>query len=84
MTLIHKSERDDFADTVTKLGYALTDFEIAEAPDNPDRVDIYAVTGSICIERVSNSVARTYKAGHGSAWLQQFGSDLRQGIFGAT
>ena len=84
MSLVHKSEREDFENLARNLGYLPADFDITEAPDNPDSAVLYAVTGSIQVKRLSTGVVRQYRAGHGSAWLPQFDSDLRQRLFGAA
>ena len=84
MKLVHSSERNDFENIVTKLGFMPLDFEISEIPDKAANKEIYAVTGSIQIKRKSTNIIRSFGAGHGSAWLPQFELALRQGIFGAA
>lgn len=84
MTLVQPTEREDFENIITMLGFLPVDFHISEMPETPTNTAIYAVSGAVQIRRKSTNIARSYVAGHGSAWLPQFEIELHQRLFGVA
>ena len=81
-TLVSKSEREDFAASLKKLGYSTNDFELAELPAQALGAGIQAIHGEVIITRSSTKVQRHYRAGHGSSWPAEFEDDLSHRAFG--
>jgi hypothetical protein len=83
MTLLHKSEREDFAAEITAAGFVMTEFDLIEELDPPSSPALYVATGHLVVTRSEFSRSRRYVAGHGSAWVVEFREDLLAGVFGS-
>jgi hypothetical protein len=83
MALLDESERQDFWATVVGAGFLKEDFSLKEIEDKPTTAGIYAITGTVTVERKSIGVSRQYSAGHATTWLADFEADLRGHVYGA-
>lgn len=79
--MVHKSEREDFRNSIKSVGLDPSDFELIEKEDLPSGT-IYRLTGTVTIRRRSNKREKTYRAGHGSSWPAEFDCDLKKKVFG--
>lgn len=84
MALLDESERQDFWALIARHGYSKDDFELTELEDKPARTGVYAITGTVTVRRKSTGLSRQYQAGHATAWLADFGADLRGHVFGVV
>jgi hypothetical protein len=75
MSVIRKSEREDFRTTLRQHGYADSDFELEESEATRA---VVAITCERC------SVCKIYPANHASDWLTEFTNDLARGVFGPS
>lgn len=81
MTLLHQSEKDDYISLINQLGYSESEFELIESENIRTEAKIYTITGTVTVRR--KGIERQYAAGHGTTWLTDFETDLRNHIFGA-
>lgn len=84
MALLGESERQDFWATVVGAGFSKEDFNLKEIENKPTNVGIYAITGTVTVERKSTGVSRQYSAGHATTWLADFEAELRGHVFGVA
>ncbi len=82
MALLSESEKQDFRAIVVGAGFSEADFVLKEIEDVPTNVEMYAVTGTVIVERRSTGASRQYAAGHATAWLFTFEADLHRHVFG--
>jgi hypothetical protein len=80
--MVDESEREDFQQAIRNKGFEPDDFELTEKQDPPQGGGIYAIKGTVTIERKSTGARKSYQAGHGSAWPAEFEDDLESGAFG--
>ena len=82
MPLITDSEMEDFDAAILQAGFEVHDFNIVDLEDEPTIMKLHAITGTVTVHRVSTNQAKTYTAGHLSAWVSAFEIDLHGGKFG--
>ncbi len=82
MTLICKSEVQDFWATIAAAGYSTDDFELNENEEKPQKSNIFALRGTAVVRRKSTSVTRNYLAGNMTTWVVNFDIELRGGAYG--
>ncbi|HKT74642.1 MAG TPA: hypothetical protein VJQ47_17285 [Steroidobacteraceae bacterium] len=83
LKLLGQDEIDDTHALMRARGFRPADFEIIHRPD-PSSAFPSAITGTVTLVLKSNRTARTYEAGYGSSWLEQFDNDLKRGTFGRS
>jgi hypothetical protein len=81
LEFLGQDEVEDAQKLVRKQGFRSNDFEILQKAD-PLSSSPGAVTGSVMVLRRSSKAYKSYVAGHGSSWLEQFDADLKLGVFG--
>ena len=81
LKLLGQDEIDDAHALMREKGFRPDDFEIIQHPD-PSSAFPSAITGTVTLVLKSNRTARTYEAGYGSSWLEQFDNDLKREAFG--
>lgn len=81
MSIVSKSEKDDFQSLITDAGFNAADFDLQETEYAPED-GVFAVRGKVSIRRKAMGAVREYAAGHMSTWLADFDRDLRSGAFG--
>lgn len=84
MSLLHESEKQDFAAILNAAGFSPNDFDLKEVENKSANVGLYAITGTVVVTRISNGVSRQYSAGHATAWLLDFEAELRGHAFGVA
>lgn len=81
MALLDETEKDDFWNLIVKSGYRAADFELREQEETA-RVGGFALAGTAIVSRKSTGITRSYQAGHGKAWIAEFGNELDHQVFG--
>jgi hypothetical protein len=71
----------DFYSIIASNGHTEDEFEIFEKEDPFPRQGIGPITGRVTVRNTKTGVERTYRAGHGTAWIVDFEKDLRSGLF---
>lgn len=84
MALLGESEKQDFWATVVGIGFSKEDFNLKEIEDKITNAGIYAITGTVTVERKSTGVSCQYSAGHATTWLVDFEADLHDHVFGVA
>jgi len=82
MSLIHDSEREDFAQCIVAANLNVVDFELTGQEDEPTAKEQHPNTGTVTVHRISTDHAITYRAGHGSTWVADFLADFYAGEYG--
>lgn len=77
--MVEKSELEDFCQVIRKHRRNVDEFELFETPDPPLSKELDAVKGSVTIKSKLSGRARTYRTGHGTAWVVEFDGDLAGG-----
>ena len=78
--IVSPSEREDFESAIDRAGYDKHDLEISEENAFPAQ-GIGVITGTVTIRNKRTGVERMYKAGHATAWVVEFETDLQTGLF---
>ncbi len=81
LKVLGQDETDDAHSLLREYAFRSADFEILLGAD-PSLPSQGATKGSVVVLRRRNGYSRSYSAGHGSSWLQQLETDLKQGAFG--
>ena len=81
MTTIAQDEWDDLNSMLAKYKRKLEEFDFAEMESRAVSKGIYPVLGTLTITLADTGEAKTYKTGHGSAWVVELDDDLKAGLF---
>ena len=82
MTIISPTEMEDFNRILAQHAYTKDDFELTGQEDpHPAGGGVAPITGHVTVKHRESGVERTYKAGHGTAWVVEFENDLRAKAF---
>lgn len=82
MTIISPTEMEDFNRILAQHGCTKDDFELTGHEDPlPASGEVAPVTGHPTVKHRESGVERTYKAGHGTAWVVEFENDLNAKAF---
>jgi hypothetical protein len=84
MSLIDKTERDDFNQLVKQAGFTEEDFTLSAVADLAPASGgiIYPDTGTVTVRCVKTGIERSYRAGHATSWPYDAGEDVKRGEFG--
>lgn len=75
MRLIGGDEIEDFESTIKNHGRNREDYELIEKPDPISEF----IVGRVTVKNKKSGATKTYRAGHGSAWVIDFEKDLEAG-----
>ena len=75
MRIIGVDEIEDFESTIKSHGRNREDYELIEKPDPISEF----IIGRVTVKNKKSGVTKTYRAGHGSAWVIAFEKDLEAG-----
>jgi hypothetical protein len=81
ITTITQTEWDDLNHAVAKYKRKVEEFDFDERESRAVSKGIYPLLGALTITLSDTGEAKTYKTGHGSAWLVEFDDDLKVGLF---
>ena len=82
MTIIFPKEMENFKRILAEQGYTNDNFELTTQEDPlPANGEIGALTGHETVKNRESGIERTYQAGHRTAWVAEFGDDLKAGAF---
>ena len=81
MTIIDRTEWEDLDHTLAKYKRNRDEFDFAEIESRPLSAGIEPRLGTLTITLSDTGEAKTYKTGHGSAWVVEFDDDLKAGLF---
>jgi hypothetical protein len=79
--MIVKTEIEDFQSLVRARGGDPDDFELIVEQAPLPAGAIAPVTGKISVASKKSGAKRTYRSGHGTAWVHDFYQDLAEGKF---
>lgn len=79
MKLIGEDEIEDFESTIKSHGRNREDYELIEKPDPIPELTIVSWTGRVTVKNKKSGATKTYRAGHGSAWVIDFEKDIEAG-----
>jgi len=79
--MVSVSEKEDFDNALKEHGHASEDFALSQSEDPYPAQGIGPLTGEVTVRNNKTGVARTYAAGHGTAWVVAFEEELRAGVF---
>ncbi|MGC1358919.1 MAG: hypothetical protein WA851_24580 [Xanthobacteraceae bacterium] len=80
---LHPNEVEDLKNELRRQQRSLDEFEISATRQRLDEESdqISAYRGAVTIKLSKTGTERTYETGHGSTWVAQFASDLKDGVF---
>lgn len=79
--MIDDTELHDFRGALKEHGYSEDDFELSSQQDPLPAGAIAPIKGRVTVKRKQTGVERTYEAGHGTAWVAAFATDLATNRF---
>lgn len=80
MTVVFKSEWEEFSNIVSRSGLKDSDFDCREMEDHLK--GFAHEVGVVTVTRKSTGQTRKYECGFGHAWLGAFQQELTSGRFG--
>jgi len=83
MTIIVGTEMEDFQNILREHAYTNHNFQLSSRVDDrpSSSGELAPLTGHVTVKYLETGVERTYKAGHGTAWVAEFEKDLRGKAF---
>jgi len=79
---LDNDEREDAEGAARECGYPDNTFEFNWIEYAPLSAGPHPVVADVEVIDTSSGITRTYEAGHNRAWIAEFDTDLKAGVFG--